>query len=344
MISLFKSGFKKKLHQIVNAWWYSASPWHKVLYPLTLIYMGIIRLRRYILTHYYQQQWAVPIIVVGNITVGGAGKTPLVIALATKLTARGYRVGIISRGYKSNLPTEVYEVTPSDTAGTVGDEPFLLFKKARCPVILSSRRVKAVQYLLSHHDVQIIISDDGLQHYAMGRAIEIAVLDGVRGVGNGLCLPFGPLREPASRLQQVDLLVVNGFSQEGGGYLMNLEPGTLTRLRDGKATTVADLSMPVAAVAGIGYPQRFFNTLKSLNITFQPYSFPDHYAFRAGDFNFPEKTVVMTEKDAVKCLAFATNEMYSLPVEALLPEAFWETLFSNVQLSSLPQNKKLSSH
>lgn len=310
-----------------------------LLWPISLIYQGICNARRWYLQRFCQQPLDVPVIVVGNISVGGVGKTPLVIALAEQLCARGLRVGIVSRGYGAKIRQFPHEIKSDDVATNVGDEPLLLAKKTKCPVIIAPNRVKAVQYLLKHYQSQIIISDDGLQHYAMNRAIEIAVIDGVRGFGNGLCLPAGPLRESTKRLQQVDFVVVNGapivsLSQVVAikSYSMNLIPGALTTLINGKTILPEQLNLPIAAVAGIGHPQRFFTTLQGLNISFRAYSFNDHYAFKPQDFCFTEKTIVMTEKDAVKCFSFATENMYFLPVKAVICDTFWSALWSHQQL------------
>jgi tetraacyldisaccharide 4'-kinase len=223
-----------------------------------------------------------------------------------------------------------YEVTSNDNAHQVGDEPLLIAQKTVCPVVISPKRVEAVQYLLDKHHSEIIISDDGLQHYAMGRAIEIVVIDGQRGFGNGLCLPAGPMRETVSRLKKVDFILVNGSAPQpifADTYRMDLVPGAITGLLSGQSVSVFDLEEPIAAVAAIGNPQRFFALLARLGVRFKPYSFPDHHPFHAADLCLREKTVVMTEKDAVKCIPFASESMYCLPVEAQVEDKFWDTLW-----------------
>lgn len=314
--------------------WYTRQPCRWFLLPFAWVYQIITKMRRYYLQRFRQQTFPVPIIVVGNISVGGVGKTPLVVALAEKLKAKGLRVGIVSRGYGAAMASFPYEVSPDDTAAQVGDEPLLLAKRTGCPVVIAPQRVQAVQFLLDSHQSQVVISDDGLQHYKMGRAIEIAVIDGVRGLGNGLCLPAGPLRERASRLSEVDFIVVNGGTWPNG-YRMDLQPGRLTQLTHGNTIDLSVLSGSVAAVAAIGHPQRFFDTLHALGVRFNAYPFPDHYAFRADDLCLTEQTVVMTEKDAVKCQPFALDAMYYLPVEAMLSDAFWQALWSHKQLKGL---------
>lgn len=316
--------------------WYGDHPARWLLLPFSLAYRLIVALRRRYLQRFRQQQFPVPVIVVGNLTVGGVGKTPLVIALAKQLKARGMSVGIVSRGYGAEIKQFPHEVNLDDKAALVGDEPLLLAKKTGCPVVIAPKRTEAVQYLLDKYKSQIIISDDGLQHYAMGRSIEIVVIDGQRGLGNGLCLPAGPLREDARRLQQADFIVVNGEQERPEGevssYRMDLMPGELTHLITGKTLNPSKVEHPVAAVAGIGNPQRFFSTLAALDIGFKAYSFPDHHLFKPEELHLTEKTLVMTEKDAVKCQPFATDSMYFLPVEASVEDTFWNTLWLHEQL------------
>lgn len=324
-----KQWFVKQIN--IETCWYTIHLSRWFLWPLAWIYQFIVVIRRYYLTHFCQKRWAVPIIVVGNITVGGVGKTPLVIALVQQLQARGVRVGIVSRGYGATIQPFPHEVTQHDTACSVGDEPLLLHQKTHVPVVIAPKRAQAVDYLLNQHQVQVIISDDGLQHYRMGRAIEMAVIDGIRNLGNGLCLPAGPLREPPKRLKQVDFVVVND-PLKAAAYSMMLQPGQLIRLIDGLPIDPAILSSKFAAIAGIGHPERFFTTLRSLNISFNPYSFPDHYRFEFNDLSLPERYIVMTEKDAVKCRSFATSNMYVLPVHAVVCDEFWTALWSHKQL------------
>ena len=191
-----------------------------------------------------------------------------------------------------------------------------------------------MQYLLDKYQSQIVISDDGLQHYAMGRAIEIVVIDGLRGLGNGLCLPAGPLRESAQRLQEADFLIVNGGVWPNA-YRMDLVPGEITQLTSGTPIDRAELTTSVAAVAAIGHPLRFFATLKAMGVAFKAYSFADHHQFQPSELCVPEKIVVMTEKDAVKCQPFATDTMYYLPVEAKMCDEFWTALWSHRQLEGI---------
>ncbi|MGL6029646.1 MAG: tetraacyldisaccharide 4'-kinase [Legionella sp.] len=319
------------MQSFIDRLWYGRHPLQKMLLPVSLIYTAISRMRRSYLERFVQQRFNVPIIVIGNISVGGVGKTPLVIAIAKQMTAKGIRVGIVSRGYGAQIKHFPYEVGADDNALLVGDEPLLMAQRTGCPVVIAPKRTAAVEYLLTHHQSQIILSDDGLQHYKMARAIEIAVIDGVRGLGNGFCLPAGPLREPESRLNQVDLLVVNE-GQWHGAHTMTLQPGQLVHLTTGESCSPTTLNGSIMAVAGIGNPQRFYSTLQGLDIEFTPCTYPDHYQFSANDLNYSEAWVIMTEKDAVKCRAFASERMYYLPVEAALDDAFWNALWSHQQL------------
>lgn len=314
--------------------WYGQHPLRWLLYPISSVYRVGSIIRREYLQRVRQQHFPVPIIVVGNLSVGGVGKTPLVIAIASRLQSRGLRVGIVSRGYGAETLSFPHEVRDGDDAQQVGDEPLLLAKRTGCPVVIAPKRVEAVRYLLEKHQSQLIISDDGLQHYAMGRALEIVVIDGVRGLGNGLCLPAGPLREGRCRLKEADFVVVNGGSWPKA-YRMDLQPSGFMKLMDHQPIDWRALPNPVAAVAGIGHPQRFFSTLTCMGLSFNPYVFPDHHRFLASDLHFIEKTVVMTEKDAVKCRTFATDEMYFLSVDAHMDEVFWDAFYSHRQLKKV---------
>ena len=318
----------------IDKLWYSYHPVRWLLWPCSIMYRAVVALRRIYLKQCRQYQFPVPIIVVGNITVGGVGKTPLVIALARQFQSRGLRVGIVSRGYGASIQHFPYEVSPDDESMFVGDEPLLLAKKTGVPVVIAPKRGQAVQYLLDKYQSQIVISDDGLQHYAMGRAIEIVVIDGLRGLGNGLCLPAGPLRESAQRLQEADFLIVNGGVWPNA-YRMDLVPGEITQLTSGTPIDRAELTTSVAAVAAIGHPLRFFATLKAMGVAFKAYSFADHHQFQPSELCVPEKIVVMTEKDAVKCQPFATDTMYYLPVEAKMCDEFWTALWSHRQLEGI---------
>lgn len=315
----------------IDRLWYGNHPLRWLLWPLAVIYKLVISVRRSYLQRFSQKKFSVPVIVVGNLTVGGAGKTPLVIALARQFVEKGLRVGIVSRGYGAALKAFPHEVAVTDSAKQVGDEPLLIARKTGCPVVIAPKRVQAVRYLLDRYQSDVILSDDGLQHYAMGRAIEIVVIDGLRKLGNGFCLPAGPLREGIKRLQKSDLIVVNG-GEWPGAHSMSLEAGALTQLSSGEEVNIKALQTPVAAVAAIGHPERFFTTLQQMGVNLKKYPFPDHHHFQQNELQFTEKTVVMTEKDAVKCQAFAADSWYFLPVEAKLDDSFWQALWAHERL------------
>lgn len=318
------------MHSLLNAFWYKKHPLRWIVWPFSLIFQGISFIRRWFLTKFIAHHFPIPIIVVGNLTVGGVGKTPLVIALVEALQKKGWRVGVISRGYGGQLKQFPHTVTLDDNPQQTGDEPWLIFKRTGCPVVIAPNRVDAAHFLLKKFNSQIIISDDGLQHYKLGRAIEIVVIDGLRGLGNGMCLPAGPLREKAKRLKKADFIVVNQGSWPNA-FSMELEAGKVTQILTHQPVALSQLAMPVAAVAGIGNPKRFFDMLTRLNITFKPYPFPDHYAFSPSDLPH-DKVIIMTEKDAVKCQYFAQKNWYFLPISARLNESFWQEFWSHKTL------------
>jgi tetraacyldisaccharide 4'-kinase len=259
----------------------------------------------------------VPVVVVGNISAGGTGKTPLAIWLCQWLREHGYRPGIVTRGYGGS--GELREVFAHTAPAEVGDEPVLLARRTGCPVWAGRDRVAAARALLATHpDCNVIVSDDGLQHYRLRRDVEIVVVDGNRGFGNGLPLPAGPLREPRSRLAHVDAIVVNGPARnDTSGYAMRLEGTRFRNLLDpGRLREAADFrGLPVQAVAGIGNPQRFFEHLRGVGLEFSARAFPDHHDFTATDLAFAGETV-MTEKDAIKCERFARETFWVLAVDA----------------------------
>ncbi len=263
------------------------------------------------------------VIVVGNITVGGSGKTPLVLWLAQFLRQQGFRPGIVSRGYGGSavLPQQA---EPDGDAAQVGDEPLLLARRSHCPVWVGRDRVAAGRALLAAHpECDVIISDDGLQHYRLRRDMEIAVVDGQRRFGNGYLLPAGPLREGVGRLCSVDAVVVNGNEEVTSSvpqFHMRLRGVALSNLRSGVTAGVEGFKgKSIHALAGIGHPPRFFDHLHGLGLEFEAHSFPDHYAYRPGDLDWPgADAVLMTEKDAVKCAAIATDRHWVLAVDAEL--------------------------
>jgi len=314
----------------LDYYWYARSPWLVLLTPLSLLYGVIIRLRRFAYQCGILRSIRVPlpVIIIGNITVGGTGKTPLVAWLAEYLRGKGYQPGIISRGYAGSASSWPQQVRPDSDPAVVGDEAVLLASKTRCPIAVAPDRVAAANALIEFSDCDVILSDDGLQHYALQRDIEIAVIDGVRRFGTGFLLPAGPLREPASRLQEVDLVVVNGL---GGGreHPMKMQQGEAHNLLDAdKVCALRDFrSQKVHAVAAIGNPDRFFRSLQQAGLQLQTHIFPDHHPFRPDDIRFgDDRAVLMTEKDAVKCRHFATANDWYVPVEAQMSGDFCNSL------------------
>jgi tetraacyldisaccharide 4'-kinase len=275
----------------------------------------------------------VPVIVVGNITVGGTGKTPLVIWLAEQLQHWGFKPGIVTRGYggsSEQWPIEVKQETP---ATLVGDEAVLLQRRTGCPVYAGADRPAVARQLLIDHQCDLIIADDGLQHYALARDLEIAVIDAERRFGNGLCLPAGPLRERQSRLSETDLVIVNGAAKTGE-YGMRLKASDAIALdRRGKSKALSEFAADrLHAIAGIGHPDRFFNMLEGLGLQFERHPFPDHHAFSSDDLQpFSNQTVLMTEKDAVKCELFAQPSHWYVPATAEVDDGFEKALMTLIE-------------
>lgn len=304
--------------------WYRRDAVSLALLPLSWLFCAVAVLRRaaYGVGLLRQQRFAVPVIVVGNISVGGTGKTPLVVWLTTWLRREGYRPGIVSRGYGGAARHWPQQVRADSDPRMVGDEAVLLARRTACPMAVGPDRPAAVSALLQHSDCDVVVSDDGLQHYALGRDVEIVVVDGERRFGNRRCLPAGPLREPQRRLSTVDLVVANGIAGPRE-YAMQLRPGSLHSLRDpARHESLARFSgRRVHAVAGIGNPRRFFDLLRRHGLEVVEHPFADHHPLRAEDLEFADELpVLMTEKDAVKCQPFARDHHWYLPVEAEVDE------------------------
>ncbi len=309
--------------------------WYKEMYisawfmPLSMFYVDAIRLRRFLyrIGVLKQSKLPVPVIIVGNITVGGTGKTPLVIRLVELLKQQGYKPGVISRGYAGKANQTPQAVSAESDTVLVGDEAVVLARRCDCPVAICADRLAAARLLLADQACDVIISDDGLQHYALQRDIEIVVIDGERRFGNGYCLPVGPLREPPERIKQVDLVVVNGGKDlHPDEFAMHCRGDELVNLLTGERKPLAEFqSVACHALAGIGNPGRFFKQLTLAGIDCTTHAFTDHYAFTAADLKFKDdKPLIMTEKDAVKCRRFAAAGHWYLPVDAELPEAFFQ--------------------
>lgn len=303
--------------------WSGESPLWRLLLPLSWLYGLVSGVIRICYTLGLKRAWRapVPVVVVGNLTAGGNGKTPVVIWLVEHLQQRGIRVGVVSRGYGGKAQSYPLLLTADTTTAEAGDEPVLIFQRTGVPVAVSPVRADAVKAILAHHDVQIIVTDDGLQHYALARDVEIVVIDGERRFGNGWWLPAGPMRERADRLKSVDAAIVNGGIPQAGEIPMRLEPGLAVNLRTGERCDVA-LLPNIVAMAGIGHPPRFFATLAACGANPQKcVPLADHQSLTYSDVSallVAGQTLVMTEKDAVKCRAFAEDNWWYLPVDARL--------------------------
>ena len=324
--------------------WYEGAWWLYLLLPLSWLFRLIAALRRSALSKADQaESFAAPIVVVGNLTVGGTGKTPLILALVKEFKRSGLRVGVVSRGYGAAATSFPLQVNAGHTAEQVGDEPMLIYQAADCPVVIDPDRTRACKALLENNKVDVILSDDGLQHYAMPRDVELVVVDGERRFGNGHCLPAGPLREPVSRLRSVDAILVNNGMQDPGPdpditalagetpvFAMRLWARMLHNLKtdERRPFSGAPFKMGdrVQAVAGIGNPQRFFKLVDELPYTVEHFAFPDHHPYQENDLIAAgidlSRPIVMTEKDGIKCGAFANENFWVVHIEIELPETF----------------------
>lgn len=318
----------------LQACWYGDRPPPWWTLPLAALY-GCVTGARHAL---YQRGWLratrlpVPVIVVGNLVAGGAGKTPLTIALAQALRARGWQPGVVSRGYGGTARAPVLLNAQPDP-GVVGDEPALIRLRTGLPVAVGADRVAAA-YLLLAQGVNVVVADDGLQHYALARDVEICVIDGARRFGNGRLLPAGPLREPLSRLDAVDFRVCNGGVPHANEYAMRLVLADAVALSGTPRTRAlaAYVGQRVHAVAGIGHPPRFFAALRTCGLDVIEHAFADHHRYTAGELEFGDGLpVLMTEKDAVKCRGFAAADWWSVPVSAELPAASFDAVFGRLE-------------
>lgn len=319
--------------------WYNSSWWLVFLLPTAWLFSLLSGLRRRRLQSQYQgRAFAVPVAIVGNISVGGSGKTPLIIALVKALNARGYRVGVVSRGYGGRAQSYPLDVVEGLSAAQCGDEPLLIAQACRCPVVVAPDRVAAVERLLETDNCDLILSDDGLQHYRLHRDIEIAVVDAARGLGNRYCLPAGPLRESAQRLNQVDFVLVNGGSDNSASgaalpmpsaniqsHHIALQPSVFRHLASGKTVAPCDWmeSSSVHAVAAIGNPERFAATLETLGLAVDLIGCDDHQPLQLADLSFDDdRPVIITAKDAVKYADTVTDRIWVLEVEMIVPTEF----------------------
>jgi tetraacyldisaccharide 4'-kinase len=312
--------------------WYrpSTPPWP--LRALSALYRAALRARRslYALGWKRTERVGVPVVVVGNITVGGTGKTPLTIALADDLARRGWNPGVVLRGYGGRVRAAT-RVTARSTPEDVGDEAVLIARATGLPVAIGRARVDAARLLVRDAGCRVIVSDDGLQHWAMARDVEIAVVDGTRRLGNGHLLPAGPLREPADRLARVDFVVCNGTPREGevgmtvrGARARSLTTGQTHALADWRGRTVH-------AVAGIGNPERFFVMLEGLGLNVVRHALDDHHRYDGAELRYDDThPVLITDKDAVKCADHANERVYVVPVEAQVDETFYQRVHQHL--------------
>jgi tetraacyldisaccharide 4'-kinase len=344
------AGFQSFLERKVEQAWYGEARWSRALIPLVPLYRqsaAKAKIRGQISAE--NNPLEIPVIVVGNITAGGTGKSPVVMQLARELKSRGYVPGILSRGYGVKTGEQSRRVTSQDSADEVGDEPLMMAQSlADIPVAVDRDRWRGASFLRSKSGVDLVICDDGLQHYNLPRDIEIVVVDGDRGIGNGLLIPAGPLREPVERLKSVNYVLVNGSRENLSAQLQAeidqefmVEPSVWRNLLSGEKLKIDQmpLSGKVLAVSAIGNPGRFHKSLKDLGLEPIDKIFPDHHAFGASDFSFDweesELPLMMTAKDAVKCREICRNlakpNWWVLEVEAKLPETFVEQLANRLQ-------------
>jgi tetraacyldisaccharide 4'-kinase len=322
----------------INYHWYSKRlTWLTIiLYPVSFLFGVISFIRCLFLKLCYgkKQQVKVPIIVVGNISVGGVGKTPLVESLVLNLKQRGYKPGIISRGYGGHSPSCPLEVKLDGRFDVYGDEPYMLKESLLCPIVISSNRVKAARHISEEYNIDVIISDDGLQHYKMYRDIEIAVVDGVRLLGNGKLLPAGPLREGKRRLKSVDYILMNGGDREvEGSYLMKTKALALVNLLTGKEYDPQYLNdYEVHAVAGIGNPEKFFQDLIKHKYSIIKHAFTDHHKYTKKDFEgYINSPIIMTHKDAIKCKFLKKENIFYLKIGVDICEKFYDAINQNIK-------------
>ncbi|MBJ9978180.1 tetraacyldisaccharide 4'-kinase [Pseudomonas sp. S75] len=308
--------------------WYRGHPALGLLRPLEALYRRVVMRKRarFLSGADPSYRAPVPVVVVGNVTIGGTGKTPMILWLIEHCRRRGLKVGVVSRGYGARPPSLPWRVAADQPASQAGDEPLLIVQRTGVPLMIDPDRSRAVQALSASEPLDLVLCDDGLQHYRLARDLELVLIDAARGLGNRRCLPAGPLREPAERLQQVDAVLYNGaIADPQDGFAFTLRPSALINLRTGERRALDHFvrGQAVHAVAGIGNPQRFFDTLMALDWQPVPHPFADHAEFNVQNLTFtPALPLVMTEKDAVKCRDFAGEDWWYLAVDAQPSPAF----------------------
>lgn len=326
------------MHSTPCFWYGNRRPlYYFLLIPLSWLFCMLVYIRYFLyrLGIFSSWQSQVPVIVIGNITVGGTGKTSLVIWVAKFLKKQGYKPGLVSRGYGGKASHWPQQVRPDSDYVVVGDEAVMLAARTECPMAVGPDRRKAIESLLQYHDIDVIISDDGLQHYALRRTIEIAVVDGDRRFGNGHCLPAGPLRENISRLDKVHIVVVNGEG-ERHEHPMQVHNEIAVNLVSGEVRPLSSFDrQKIHAVAGIGNPIRFFQSLVRKRLKIETHEFPDHHRYSREDVTYGASNVLMTEKDAVKCIRFKTTKHWCVPATVELGAAFGQRLLKLLQASRI---------
>lgn len=329
-------GLLNRASTTLQAAWRTDAAWLRLLLPLSLLHRVVLSLRRQMFKRGWRSAYRspVPVVVVGNISVGGTGKTPVVGALVAGMQARGLRVGVVSRGYGARPGHFPRRVLPDSHWQDGGDEPLMIARQTACPLVVSPRRADAVRELMQWRAPDLVISDDGLQHLALARDFEIVLVDATMGVGNGRLLPAGPLREPPARLEYCDWILQRDSAIPAQHFryrvdgLVNIRTG---ETREGNAFA----GQRVQAIAGIANPAGFFASLRSLGMQVCERPYPDHYAFVAADFNgLQGLPIIMTEKDAVKCAEFAESNAWFLKITAVLPEELLERV---ARLADLPR-------
>ena len=337
------------MSSLIDRLWYGKGRPLWFLAPLSWVYQSVSASRRRKAWEAKDELLPVPVVVVGNITAGGTGKSPLTARLVAEFQKAGWRPVVLSRGYGGKSPQYPLLVHADSDPLQAGDEPVMLAQATGTPVVVDPQRRRGAAWALEQGLGDLLICDDGLQHYALPRDLEIAVFDGARGTGNGGVIPVGPLREPVSRLSSVDFVIVNGGDFEGGShiesfqgiehpqiYTMSLEPSALTNLKTGESRPLGDLrGQAVRAVAGIGNPDRFFDTLQALGAVVERVPFPDHHGFEPGDLKASSgQWVVMTAKDAVKCRRFAPDNAWVFSVQPRLSPEFMTSVIARLRQSS----------
>ena len=310
------------MKSLTHSWYHPGFPGNVLVWlllPLSWLYcvIAVVRRKAYQLKLKKSYAARAPVVVIGNIVVGGSGKTPLLIALCEFIKDSGGRPGVVSRGYGGQV-SGLKQVQENDPAELVGDEPLMIYQRTQVPVVVGADRVAAVNYLLENNQCDIVLSDDGLQHYRMQRDVEIAVVDFNRQFGNGFCLPAGPLRERVSRLNEVDITVYTGASPNASDCSYTLKIIDLFHLHTGERRALSSfVGSKVHAVAGIGHPPRFFTQLRDQGVSLVEHAFADHHAYRQADFSgWQDDCIIMTEKDAVKCSELNLPDVWVVNVVA----------------------------